>query len=143
MSHNTPTERSNIFPFLTYRDAPAAIEWLIKAFGFEKHSIHADTEGNIIHAELRLGPGVIMLHTAKDDFLNMKSPRDLAGVNQGISVYIEDVDAHYERAKAHGAEIVQALTDTSYGSREYCARDLEGHLWSFGTYQPAPVPTNE
>jgi uncharacterized glyoxalase superfamily protein PhnB len=77
-----------------------------------------------------------MLGSARDDDLGMKSPRELPGVNQGVYVYVKDVDAHFARAKAAGAEIVRTLADTDHGSREYCARDLEGHLWSFGTYLP-------
>jgi uncharacterized glyoxalase superfamily protein PhnB len=58
-------------------------------------------------------------------------------VNQRVYVQVDDADAHYARAWAAGAEIVLELQDTSYGSREYTARDLEGHLWSFGTYAPS------
>ena len=54
----------------------------------------------------------------------------------GVYVYVPDADAHYARAKAEGAEIVRELADTPYGSREYSVRDVEGHLWSFGTYYP-------
>ncbi|MGH7869666.1 MAG: VOC family protein, partial [Candidatus Dormibacteraceae bacterium] len=54
----------------------------------------------------------------------------------GIYVIVEDPDAHYRQAKTAGAEIVQELTDQEYGSREYSTRDLEGNLWSFGTYDP-------
>jgi uncharacterized glyoxalase superfamily protein PhnB len=126
----------NIFPFLRYQDASAAVEWLVRAFGFEKRMVAQGSDGTIAHAELSLGPGIIMLGPAKDDMLRMKSPRDLPAVNQGIYVWIEDVDAHCDRAKAAGAEIVRGPEDTEYGSREYTARDLEGHLWSFGTYYP-------
>lgn len=126
----------NIFPFLRYQDASAAVDWLVRAFGFEKRMAAQGADGTIVHAELSLGPGVIMLGQAKDDELRMKSPRDLPAVNQGIYVWIEDVDAHCERARAAGAEIVRGPEDTGYGSREYTARDLEGHLWSFGTYYP-------
>ena len=57
----------------------------------------------------------------------------------GIYVYVEDVQAHHDRAKAAGAEIVRSLQVTDYGSWEYSVRDPEGHLWSFGTYRPEPV----
>ncbi len=136
MTQSTPEGTPNIFPFLRYKDAPAAIEWLISAFGFEKHSVTPEADGGIAHAELRFGPGMIMLGTAKDDILGMKTARDLGAVNQGIYVHVADVDAHHDRAKNGGAEIVFGLTDMEYGSREYSARDLEGNLWSFGTYLP-------
>jgi uncharacterized glyoxalase superfamily protein PhnB len=70
---------SNIFPFLRYQDAPAAIEWLVQAFGFEKKAVYPGPEGSntIAHAELRTGSGLIMLGSAKDDHLKMKTPRHL------------------------------------------------------------------
>jgi uncharacterized glyoxalase superfamily protein PhnB len=129
-------EKPNIFPFLRYQNAPAALAWLATAFGFEEQLVVPGPDGTIAHAQMRLGAGVVMLGSARDDDLGMKSPRELPGVNQGVYVYVKDVDAHFARAKAAGAEIVRTLADTDHGSREYCARDLEGHLWSFGTYLP-------
>ncbi len=136
MSEKSRDLLPNIFPFMRYQDAPAAIEWLAKAFGFEKQMVAPGANGTIAHAQLSIGPGVIMLGTAREDDLRMKSPRDLPGVNQGVYIYVTDVDAHYQRANDAGAEIVRQLKDTDYGSREYTARDPEGHLWSFGTYRP-------
>jgi uncharacterized glyoxalase superfamily protein PhnB len=100
-------------------------------------TVHVGHAGTVAHAQLSFGPGFIMLSTARDDDLRMKSPLDLGAVNQGTYVYLEDVDAHCERAKKAGAEIVRGPENTDYGSREYTARDLEGHLWSFGTYKPS------
>lgn len=80
---------------------------------------------------------MVALGSSKDDELAMKTPRALGGVNQGIYVYVEDIDAHFERAKAAGAEVVRGLEETDYGSREYTVRDPEGNLWAFGTYQMA------
>lgn len=136
MSETSAAAKPNIFPFLRYQDAPAAIEWLAKAFGFEKHAVYPGSDGTIAHAELSVGAGIIMLGSARKDVLGMKSPRELGAVNQGIYVALDDIDAHYARARAAGAEILRPLADTDYGAREYTARDLEGHLWSFGTYWP-------
>lgn len=136
MSRSSAATRPNIFPFLRYRDAPAAIAWLATAFGFERHAVYPGNDGTIAHAQLSLGGGIVMLGSARDDVLGMKSPRDLGAVNQGIYVALDDIDAHYARARAAGAEILRPLADTDYGAREYTARDLEGHLWSFGTYWP-------
>ena len=116
----------NIFPGLRYRDERAAMDWLARAFGFERHALFTDDDGAVVHAEMRLGPGIVMLGAA---------PECAEGFN--IYVYVEDVDAHHARARAAGAEIVRALADTSYGSREYGARDLDGHHWYFGNYRPA------
>jgi uncharacterized glyoxalase superfamily protein PhnB len=136
MSRTAADATPNVFPFLRYKDAPAAIEWLVKAFGFGKHAVYPGPDGSIAHAQLSVGAGVIMLGSLKDDVLGMKSPRDLGAVNQGIYVALDDIDAHSARAKAAGAEILRPLADTDCGAREYTARDLEGYLWSFGTYWP-------
>lgn len=136
MVQETQTVAQVLFPFLRYRDAPAAIDWLASAFGFEEQMVAPGENGTVAHAQLCFGPAVMMLGTARDDELRMKSPRDLDAVNQGIYVYLEDVDAHCDRARAAGAEIIRGPEETDYGSREYTARDLEGHLWSFGTYRP-------
>ena len=130
----TPTTR--IFPFLRYEDAPAAFEWLARAFGFEKQMLVPGPDGTIAHAQLRYSGSLIMIGSARDDVMHLKSPAEVGGATQGIYVHVDDVDAHHDRAKAAGAEIIMELEDTDYGSREYMARDLEGHLWSFGTYAP-------
>lgn len=128
-------DTANIYPALYYADAPAALDWLARAFGFEQRLAVPGPDGTIRHAEMTLGPGVIMLGTA-DPARGMLSPRDLPGTHQSLCVYVDDPDAHYARAKAAGAEIVAELTDKDYGSRDYCARDPEGHHWTFGSYRP-------
>ena len=133
MTNTLPTR---MFPFLRYEDAPAAFEWLARAFGFEKQMVVPGPKGTIAHAQLRYGGGLVMIGTAQDDGMGLKSPGEVGGATQGIYVHVDDIDAHHDRAKAEGAEIVMELEDTPYGSREYLARDLEGHLWSFGTYAP-------
>ena len=117
--------RPNLFPGLRYRDEHSAMAWLARAFGFERHALFTDDDGAVMHAEMRLGPGIMMIGSA---------PECEEGFN--VYVYVEDVDAHYERARAAGAEITRQLADTSYGTREYGARDLDGHCWYFGTYLP-------
>jgi uncharacterized glyoxalase superfamily protein PhnB len=137
MDLQTSTATTSIFPFMRYEDAPKAIDWLERAFAFQCQLRVPGPDGTIAHAELRLGNGLIMLGSAKDDDLGLTTPRKLARVTQGIYVVLDDIDAHYRKARTAGAEIVRELADTEYGSREYLARDLEGHLWSFGTYRPA------
>ena len=126
----------SLYPFLRYKDARAALEWLSDAFGFESQVVVAGSRGSVAHARMKLGTGVIMLGSEREDDLRMRSPVDLPAVPQGIYVYLENVERHYHRARAAGAEIVRELEETDYGSREYTARDLEGHLWSFGSYRP-------
>lgn len=126
----------SIFPALRYRDAAAALEWLPRAFGFLVKTVYRDEDnGTIAHAELQLGTGLIMFGQDDDRRLggNMPDPR---ASTVSIYVVVEDPDAHYAGAKAAGAQIVRGLTDGPYGSRQYSARDLEGNLWSFGTYDP-------
>jgi uncharacterized glyoxalase superfamily protein PhnB len=116
----------NIYPFMRFADADASIAWLAKAFGFEEYAVYRNDEGAVQHAEMSLGPGMIMLGPG--------DPHDQT--QHGVYVAVADVDAHYERAKAAGAEITRELEDTPYGSREYTAKDPDGHVWSFGTFHP-------
>jgi uncharacterized glyoxalase superfamily protein PhnB len=126
----------NAIPFLRYEDAAAALDWLTEAFGFERTEVHAPN-GKIVHAEMRFADGMVMLGPAGRNDLGMKTPRELGAVNAGVYVIVDDgIDAHYERAVAAGAEVVQPIEDTDYGSRNYTVRDPEGNLWSFGTYRP-------
>src|SRR5207244_5018753 len=111
----------------------AAIAWLETAFRFETlMNVPGLAPGTSAHAELRLGDGVIMLGSEREDADHhpWKSPRSLPGVNQLLYIVVYEVDAHYERAKAAGAEIVMAPRDEDYGGRDYVAKDPEGHYWS-------------
>jgi uncharacterized glyoxalase superfamily protein PhnB len=142
MSPSSPNAVPNIFPTLRYANAPAAIDWLKRAFGFERQFVVPGPDNTIAHAQLKLGPGVIMLGSAENDALGPRTPRELGGVTQAAYIYVADVDTHYKRAKEAGAEMVRELEDTPYGSREYSARDPEGHIWYFGTYLPEDMPTD-
>ena len=126
----------SIVPCISYRDAPAAIAWLKEAFGFTETMVVPGPDGTIAHAQLSFDTGMIMVGSERDDALTLRMPCDLGGNTQAIYVVVENADAHHARAVAAGAEIVRALEDTPYGSRDYSARDPEGHLWHFGTYRP-------
>ena len=127
---------SLIFPALRYRDAEAAIAFLKSAFGFTEKEVDRDVAGGVQHAELRLGDGLVMLgRYDAEGWMGGRRPDPLAST-VSLYVVVEDPDAHQARAQAAGAQIVRPLTDQPYGSREYSARDLEGNLWSFGTYRP-------
>lgn len=128
--------RPSICPTLLYADAQAAIRQLTEAFGFRRVAVHEGEGGVVEHAELAHGNGVIMLGTkgrggAFDAAMKGAGPA-------GVYVVVEDVDAHHRRAVEHGADILLPPTDQAYGSRDYMARDLEGNVWSFGTYAPEP-----
>lgn len=131
----TPNTRAAVWPTLCYRDAPAAIRFLVDAFGFEETvSYPGESEGTIEHAELRWPEGGgIMLGSHRPEAV-------LAELPPGVgSVYIVtgDPDGLYRRAVAAGATVVRELHDTDYGSRDFGVRDPEGVYWSFGTYAGA------
>jgi uncharacterized glyoxalase superfamily protein PhnB len=125
------------FPVIRYRDPDAAIEWLGRAFGLGERVVYRDDSEQVMHAELELGDGIIMLGQAvPTGWMGGTAPEPL-GSTVSLYAVIEDPDSHHDRAVAAGATVVRELTDQSYGSREYSARDLEGNLWSFGTYSPS------
>ena len=130
---------ATIVPALRYRDAPAAIEWLCRAFGFEKHLVVPGGDGTIAHAQLVLGNGMIMLGSARDDeFGKLQRPPETPDGPVSMSVYaiVDDVDAHHARAAAAGATVVMPPDDQDHGGRLYACRDPEGNLWNFGSYDP-------
>ena len=141
MRSNAKNTISTVIPAMRYRDANAAIEWLCKAFGFERHLVVPGENGTVAHAQLTFGNGMIMLGSAREDEFGQRvnPPREIGGIGtQSAYVIVEDADAHYARAKAAGAEIVMEVEDQDYGGRLYSCLDPEGHLWSFGTYDPWP-----
>lgn len=119
-----------VFPTLSYHDADAALEFLTTAFGGEQHAVYRDETGAIHHAEIRLGNGIVMLGSARGDVGATREG------GSGIYVVVPDPDGHCARARSAGADIVRNLHDEPYGSREFSARDPEGNVWHFGTYQP-------
>lgn len=126
---------SGVYPCLFYRDADAAIDWLCKAFGFQARMVSRDAAGKVRHSELSLGSVVIMVGSVREEHA-WKSPLDLGGVNQTLCLTIPDPDAHCARATAAGAAVLYPLADHDYGSRDYTVRDIEGNVWTFGTYVP-------
>jgi uncharacterized glyoxalase superfamily protein PhnB len=124
------TSRPTVYPVLTYDDGEAAIAYLSDTFGFTPGEITRDDGGRIVHATLGWANGVVMLSESRGG----DSPFDLGPIC--LYLVVDDPDAHYEHAKAAGAEVLMDITDQPYGSREYAARDPEGNVWCFGTYQP-------
>ena len=132
---------ATVIPALQYQDAPAAIEFLCRAFGFEKNAVYEGEGGSIAHAQLKLGNGMVMLGSAKDTEYGklLVRPRDAGGVTMSVYVIVEDADAHFARAKAAGAEIAREPVTQDYGGRDYTCKDPEGNVWTFGTYDPWAV----
>jgi uncharacterized glyoxalase superfamily protein PhnB len=130
---------ATIIPALRYRDAPAAIEWLCRAFGFEKHLVVPGEQGKIAHAQLTFGNGMIMLgsgHGGAYDRL-IRNPSEIGpAVTQAPYVIVADPDEHYRQARAAGAEMIMDIADQDHGGRAYTCRDPEGHIWNFGDYDP-------
>lgn len=145
----TDAERGNrLISCLTYKDTNAALYFLCRAFGFREHAVYRDDAGKVVHAELAFGNGMIMLGPDQGGEFGrmvMTLPERAGGrCTQSIYAIVDDVDAHHATAKAEGAEILIAPRDESYGGRTYCARDPEGHAWSFGSYDPwALSPDND
>lgn len=131
-----------IIPSLNYRDAPAAIDFLCAAFGFEKHAVHADdADPSLIHhAQLVKDGNMIMLSTAVGggwrEAASMKTPREAGANTMSIYLVLDEVDAHCTQARAAGATIIREPRDEDYGGRGYGALDCEGYAWGFGSYDP-------
>lgn len=139
MTNPAKTSRATMIPALRYDDAAAAVEWLCRAFGFEKHLVVPGEDGTVVHAQLVFGNGMVMLGQARPGEFDalQKPPSALGGVvSQSPYIIVDDADAHYARAVAAGAEIAMEIRSEDYGGRGYSCRDPEGHLWNFGSYDP-------
>lgn len=129
--------RKTFIPTLRYNDAKAAIDFLVEAFGFDRHAVYED-DGKISHAELTYGDGMVMLgDNVESEYGKLVTvPSEAGKPTGGIYVTVEDPYAHAERARAAGAEIVREPEDQDYGGANYTARDQEGYIWDFGSYDP-------
>jgi DNA-binding transcriptional MerR regulator/uncharacterized glyoxalase superfamily protein PhnB len=119
-------------PGLVYADIEAAYRYLTEVFGLEPGRLDRDEHGTVRHGEVGAGDGVIWLHRVAPEF-GMDSPMHTGVETAGLSIVVDDVDAHYLKVKSSGANIVYELADMDYGVREYGVRDLENRLWSFMT----------
>jgi uncharacterized glyoxalase superfamily protein PhnB len=125
VNRSAPT--ATVVPVLIYEDVAKAIVWLCEAFGFSERLRAARADGTIMHAQLAVCEGAIMLGTSGGTF----KPPHTNEVNQYVIVRVEDVDRHFEYAKRFGARIVQPPADMPFGERVYTAEDLVGHRWTF------------
>jgi uncharacterized glyoxalase superfamily protein PhnB len=123
-----PAERTEIIPYVFYRDVPAALEFLTRAFGFVEEMRHETPSGGM-HAQMTLDGQRIMMGQGSKDW-GMEPPIALGSASMGVFVYLGDVDTHFARAQAAGADIVHPPKDVEYG-RTYSVRDLDGHPWFF------------
>ena len=130
MSDAMELDHQRIVPSLTYADAPQAIDWLCRVFGFEEVRRMEVGDGRIGNAILSYRGEQIMLSSPFEE-AGTKSPKDLDGLHQQITVYVDHVDAHFARAQSEGAEILAEPEDRFWGGRTYWVADLEGHRWTF------------
>lgn len=141
----TATEKlPAIIPMIAYEDVASALEWLARAFGFRERMRFQEPDGRITHAEMELGDGVIMLASPTLEYQSPKRHREaceqarswssVPWVIDGLLVYVDDVDEHFERAREAGATILSEPQDQTYGDRNYRAEDPEGHRWMFATH---------
>lgn len=129
-----------VTPCLRYRDAAAAIAWLSRVLGFVEQLVVPGEGGDITHAQLVLGQGMVMLGSDREDMYGFRAP-GADGSGAALNCFIiTDIDAAYARALAAGEKALEGgITDTPYGSRAFTLRDPEGHLWHLGTYDPWKV----
>lgn len=139
MQDSDKSSRPKLLPIIRYRDPEASIEWLCTALGFQKHRVVSSADGEISYAHLSFGGSLIMVtpvrDTAFDDLI--KQPDDIdRAQTQSCYFVVRDVRGHHAKAKAAGAEIVLDIKVYEHGGSRYSCRDLEGHIWNFGTYDP-------
>ena len=134
---------SRIIPSLRYRDAPAAIDWLCRVFGFERHLVVPDERGGIVHAQLTLGGGMVMLGSDSPTppwSELIRSPDMNAPATQCLCIVVPDVDRVYAQVQQAGGRIVDPVADKEYGGRGFGCRDPQGQLWFVGSYDPWADP---
>lgn len=131
MITNRSVPVDTVLPHIVYQDVVRAMDWLNQTFGFTEHYRYGEPGGAVSGAQMRLGKACIMVNTARP---GTASPRQSGWSSQMVTVFVDDVDAHYERAKSAGAKIVEELHETFYGERQYGVEDLEGHHWLFGKH---------
>jgi uncharacterized glyoxalase superfamily protein PhnB len=128
VSFNRSVPPQILLPHIVYDDVAEAIDWLTRTFGFVEHYRYGEPAQG---AQMHLGEAWIMLRQSRP---GEATPHKLAAATQSLTIFVEDVDAHYEHAKAARAKIVEELNETMYGERQYGAEDLAGHHWLFSTH---------
>jgi uncharacterized glyoxalase superfamily protein PhnB len=129
-----------LVPALRYRDPDTVIPWLCRAFGFEEHSVVTGEDGKAAYAQLAHRGALIIVGAVRDSELDrlMRQPDEIGGAEtQSCYLVVEDADAHYVKARAEGAKILLKLKNDDNGGRGYTCADPEGHIWNFGTFDPA------
>lgn len=131
MLKNRSVPADIILPHITYQDVAAALAWLANTFGFTEHYRYGEPGGRVDGAQMYLGDAWMMLNRARS---GRASPAQIGQQTQSLTVFVDDVDAHFERSRLAGANIVEELHETEYGERQYGVVDLEGHHWLFSRH---------
>lgn len=124
---NRSAPRATVVPILVYEDVAKAIDWLCETFGFRERLRVPVPGGGVIHAQLSIAEGAIMLGRQGGEF----QPPSSNEVSQYVTVRVDDVDAHFEHARQRGARILKSPTDMPFGERQYTVEDPWGHRWTF------------
>ena len=127
MIANRSAPKATVVPILVYEDVAAALEFLTRAFGFTER-LRAEYGGSINHAQMDVGECSIMIGKQGGLF---RAPHDSSTVSQYATVHVDDVDGHFARANAAGATILKEPQDMPFGVRQYTAKDIGGHWWTF------------
>jgi uncharacterized glyoxalase superfamily protein PhnB len=128
---NRSVPADTVLPHITYTNVAGAMAWLSSTFGFAEHYRYGGEDGQPSGAQMHLGDAWIMLDRART---GAATPAQLGHGTQSLTVFVNDVDAHFERARSAGARIVEDLHETVYGERQYGVEDLDGHHWLFSQH---------
>jgi len=131
MLKNRSLPIDTILPHVAYQDVAEAVAWLSKTFGFFEHYRYGDPAEPVSGARMHLGNAWIMLHRAR---AGSATPAQLGSGTQSLTVFVEDLESHFQSTKAGGAKILEDPHETVYGEFQYAAEDLDGHHWLFSRH---------
>jgi PhnB protein len=128
-----PEGYHTLTPFLTVRDAVRAIEFYKQAFGAQERGVMKGPDGKVMHAELMIGDSIVMLSDEFPEF-GALSPESSGGAGMGLHIYVDGVDAAFDRAVKAGAQVEMPVSDQFWGDRYGKLKDPFGHKWSIATH---------
>ena len=131
MITNRSVPVNTVLAHVVYQNVGEAIAWLAKTFGFTEYYRYGESGGKVSGAQMYLGNAWIMLQQERE---RRASPARAGYGTQSLTIFVEDVEAHFQRAKSAGAKIVEELHETGYGELQYGAEDLDGHHWLFSRH---------
>ncbi len=131
MIRNRSVPTDTLLPHVVYHNVVDALAWLAATFGFSEHYRYGEPGGPVSGAQMTFGSACIMVTSARS---GSSSPAQIGHHTQSLTVFVEDVDGHFERSRAGGAKIVEELHETIYGERQYGVEDIEGHFWLFSKH---------